>query len=213
MGRTELVFILDRSGSMAGRESDTIGGMNAVLEEHRHAEGETNVSIVLFDHVCQVLHDRTPIQRVAPLTANDYWVRGCTALLDAVGGGIKHIKRVQKDLDKSDRADKVIFVITTDGLENASRFYDYAKVKRLIEKRQDKGWEFLFLGANIDATKEAGRIGIKADRAETFINDGAGQCAMYQSVAMATMSMREAPTTRIGDGWKERILKDRKGRA
>ena len=212
MSKTELVFILDRSGSMAGREKDTVGGMNSVLDEHRKADGETNVSIVLFDDRCEVLYDRTPIERVAPLTTKEYYVRGCTALLDAVGGGIKHIKRVQKAMDKKDRADKVIFVITTDGLENASRIYDYAKVKNLIEKRQGKGWEFLFLGANIDAAKEAGRIGIAADRAETFINDFTGNCAMYEAVADATISMRQAPDARIGSRWKNKILKDRKKR-
>ena len=212
MSKTELVFILDRSGSMRGRESDTVGGMNAVLDEHRKADGATKVSIVLFDDTCEVLYDRSPIEKVAPLTTKEYWVRGCTALLDAVGGGIKHIKRVQKEMDKKDRADKVIFVITTDGMENASRIYDYAKVKSLIEKRQDKGWEFLFLGANIDAAKEAGRIGIAADRAETFINDSMGSCAMYDAVAAATISMREASDGRIGASWKDAILKDRKKR-
>ena len=212
MSNTELVFIVDRSGSRAGMESDTIGGLNSVLDQHRKADGDTTVSIVLFDDVCEVLYDRVPIENVSPLTSSQYWVRGCTALLDAVGGSIRHIKRIRKEMPKAERADKVIFVITTDGIENASRIYSYEKVKGLIEKRQAKGWEFLFLGANIDAAKEADRIGIAADRAETYLNDSLGSCAMYGAVATATMAMREAPKSRIGSGWKGKILKDRKAR-
>ena len=211
---TELVFIVDRSGSMAGMESDTIGGVNAVLEKNREVEGETLVSVVLFDHETKVLRDRVPIAKVPKLTRDDYQVRGCTALLDAVGGSVQFIEKIQRYLPQEIRPGKTIFVITTDGYENASRKFSYAAVKRLIEERTKDGWEFLFLGANIDAAAEAGRIGIAADRAESYFNDGAGARAMYESVADATVAMNCAPAgaPRMGGGWKASILRDRKRR-
>ena len=211
-GITELVFIVDRSGSMMGRENDTIGGLNAVLERHRQIEGHTLVSLVLFDDVCEILYDRVPLEDVAPLTSREYWVRGCTALLDAVGGGVQHIDRVQRYMPPGFKSEKVIFVIITDGAENASKRYSYGQVKQLIEKHQDEGWEFMFLGANIDAVEEAGRIGIAQDRAETYVCDEIGNEVMYHAVAQATADMR-FETGRIGSLWKEDIVKDRESRA
>ena len=172
---------------------DTVGGINAVIATNRAAGGECTVSTVLFDHETIVLHDRVPIEQVKPLTENEYQVRGCTALLDAVGGSIKHIERVQRYMPEGFRADKVIFVITTDGLENASTKYTYKKVKRMIEGKQEEGWEFLFLGANIDAAKEAANLGIAEDRAETYVADSVGHVLMYESVADATCAMRAEP--------------------
>lgn len=206
---TELVMIIDRSGSMGGMESDTIGGINAVLDQNRKLEGGCTVSTVLFDHETLVLHDRVPIERVKPLTERDYQVRGCTALLDAVGGSVKHIERVQRYMPEEYRADKVIFVITTDGLENASRKYRYPDVKRMIEAKQEEGWEFLFLGANIDAAKEARSLGIAEDRAETYVADTVGNAVMYESVAAATCAMRSEPGKRVTGGWRSKIRADR----
>ena len=154
---TEIVFILDRSGSMAGLEQDTIGGFNSMVEKQKKEAGEALISTVLFDHETQVIHDRVPLEKVAGLTEKDYFVRGCTALLDAVGGAIHHIGNVHKYAREEDRPERTLFVITTDGMENASRRYDYEKVKAMISRQKEKyGWEFLFLGANIDAAKEAG---------------------------------------------------------
>ncbi len=208
----ELVMIIDRSGSMGGMESDTIGGINAVLERHRGLDNRTTVSTVLFDDRTEVLHDRLPLSEVAPLTRDDYSVRGCTALLDAVGGSIHHIERVQRYMPGEYKADKVIFVITTDGLENASRHYTYSQVKRSIEQKQEEGWEFLFLGANIDAAAEAHRIGIAQDRAATYVADSLGQQVMYDAVADATCEMSAMPTGRIGGSWSKKIERDRKMR-
>lgn len=211
---TELVFIADRSGSMAGMESDTIGGVNAVLEQNRKLDNETVVSVVLFDHEALVLRDRVPIREVPNLTEEDYQVRGCTALLDAVGGSVKFIERIQRYLPAEARPDKTIFVITTDGYENASKKFGYSQVKQLIDKQTQAGWEFLFLGANIDAAAEAERIGIAADRAETYIGDTVGTAAMFDSVADAVCHMNSAPVSapRMGAGWKKRILRDRAAR-
>ncbi|MDO4891222.1 MAG: vWA domain-containing protein, partial [Coriobacteriaceae bacterium] len=171
---TELVFIVDRSGSMAGMESDTIGGVNAVLEQNRKLEGDALVSVVLFDHETNVLRDREDIQKVPNLTDRDYQVRGCTALLDAVGESVRFIDKIQRYLPEDIRPGKTMFIITTDGYENASKKFTYSQVKRLIERKTEDGWEFLFLGANIDAAAEAERIGIASDRAETYVNDSIG---------------------------------------
>ena len=172
---TELVFILDRSGSMGGLEQDTIGGFNAMLTRQKEQEGEANVTTILFDHEVQLLHDRFPLKAVAPLTEKDYYVRGCTALLDAIGYGVEKMVNIQRHLPESERAEKVIFVITTDGLENASKRFGYEKIRRMIEREKEQyGWEFLFLGANMDAVKEAARFGIGADRAVRFENDAQG---------------------------------------
>ena len=208
-GLTELVFVVDRSGSMGGLESDTIGGINATLAKNRTVEGEANVSIVLFDTTFDTIVDRKPINEVANLTTKDYQVRGCTALLDALGDTIKHIAQVQGYMPDEYKAERVIFVITTDGLENASSRYSYADVKRMIEARTEEGWEFIFLGANIDAVGEAGRLGIHADRAATYMADTTGNTIMYEAVAEATCCMRSAaPSAPIGGGWKAKIERD-----
>ena len=187
---TELVFIVDRSGSMAGLESDTIGGLNATLQKNREVEGDCTVSIVLFDTTNDVIVNRQPIEKVGNLTTRQYQVGGCTALLDAVGDSIRYMTKVQQILPEDYRAEHVMFAIITDGLENASRRHSYSEVKRLIEARQEMGWEFLFLGANIDAAKEAGRMGIRADRASQYVSDGEGSAIAYEAVAQAQTSMR-----------------------
>ena len=177
---TELVFIVDRSGSMAGLESDTIGGLNATLQKNREVDGECMVSIVLFDNVSEVLVDRKPIGEVANLTTRQYQVRGCTALLDAVGDSVRYIDKVQRILPEDYRAENVIFAIITDGQENASNHRSYSEVKHMIEAKQEEGWEFLFLGANIDAAAEAGRMGIRPDRATQYVSDDTGTNLAYE---------------------------------
>lgn len=205
-GYTEIVFILDRSGSMQGLEADTIGGFNSVLNQHKHMEGNAVVSTVLFDDKIDVICDREDIQEVAPITSKEYYVRGCTALLDAVGGAIRYISKVQKVLPESHRAKDVLFVITTDGMENASRNYSYSDVKKLIEEKKAKGWEFIFMGANIDAAAEAARIGIGADRAATYIADSSGTEAVYGAVAAASCLMREEGY--VSESWAQPIAAD-----
>ena len=206
-GRTELVFVVDRSGSMGGLESDTIGGLNATLDAHRKEDGETVVSTVLFDNEVEVLHDRIPIADVAPITNKEYWVRGCTALLDAVGGAVRHISRVHSYLPEEYRPENTIVVITTDGLENASREYSYEQVKQLISQKEKDGWNFLFLGANIDAASEAERIGIASDNAATYVADEEGTRVMYKAQCDATVAMRSGSFA-SGGSWKRAIEKD-----
>lgn len=207
---TELVFVIDRSGSMGGLETDTIGGFNATLAKHREAQGEAVVSTVLFDNETLVLHDRLPIAEVADMTARDYQVRGCTALLDAVGGSIKHIGRVHGYLPEEYRPEHTIVVITTDGYENASQHYTYDRVKSMIEQKKKEGWEFLFLGANIDAVGEAARIGIGADRSVTYLADEMGTRIMNDAVASATCAMREQTMSMppISGKWKAAVERD-----
>ena len=210
---TELVFILDRSGSMAGLEADTIGGFNVMMEKQKATPGETLVSTVLFDHEITVLHDRMPLGEVPALTDKEYYARGCTALLDAVGGAVHHIGNVHKYARPEDVPEKTLFVITTDGLENASRRYTLEKVKAMIERQQTKyGWEFLFLGANMDAVTAAGHMGIAPDRAVTFHSDRAGTRLNYQVVSDTVCAMRAAPDAAFDAGWKERIEADFKAR-
>ena len=208
---TELVFILDRSGSMAGLEADTIGGFNAMLEKQRSEPGEAVISTVLFDNETEVIHDRIPLDRVPRLTEKEYYVRGCTALLDAVGGAIHHIGNVHKYAREEDRPEKTLFVITTDGMENASRRYTYEKVKSMIERQREKyGWEFLFLGANIDAAREAARFGIRADCAADYHADSIGTEMVYESVCEAVCQVRHAAP--LAADWKRKIDADFKGR-
>ncbi len=208
---TELVFILDRSGSMAGLEGDTIGGFNAMIEKQRKEPGEAVISTVLFDNETEVIYDRLPLDRVPALTEKEYYVRGCTALLDAVGGAIHHIGNVHKYAREEDRPEKTLFVITTDGLENASRRYTYDKVKAMIARQRERyGWEFLFLGANIDAAREAARFGIRADCAADYHADSIGTEAVYESVCEAVCQVRRAAPLKAS--WKQRIDADFKGR-
>ena len=172
---TEVVFILDKSGSMSGLESDTIGGFNSLIEKQKKEEGEALISVVLFNDESNVIYDRVPVEKVEPMNDSQYFVGGCTALLDAIGGAIHHIGNVHKYAREEDRPEKTLFIITTDGMENSSRKYNYDKVKKLVEKQKEKyGWEFLFLGANIDAIDVAGRFGINADRAVNYECDSAG---------------------------------------
>jgi len=185
----EVVFIMDRSGSMSGLEEDTIGGFNAMLEKQKKESGNIIWSTVLFDHISEVVHDRVPVDKVKELDSDTYYVRGSTALLDAVGGAIHHIGNVHKYAREEDRPTKTLFVITTDGMENSSVIFDYRRVKRMIEKQQKKyGWEFIFLGANIDAVGVAGRIGIAPERSARFHNDGVGIAKNFKVVS-ESMSM------------------------
>ncbi|MBR4413655.1 MAG: VWA domain-containing protein [Lachnospiraceae bacterium] len=172
---TEVVFILDKSGSMSGLESDTIGGFNSLIEKQKKEEGEALISVVLFNDDSNVIYDRVPIEKVEPMNDKQYFVGGCTALLDAIGGAIHHIGNVHKYAREEDRPEKTLFIITTDGMENSSHQYTYDKVKKLVEKQKETyGWEFLFLGANIDAIDVAGRFGIGADRAVNYECDDIG---------------------------------------
>ncbi len=209
-GLTEMVFILDRSGSMGGLEKDTIGGYNSLIEKQKKEEGEALVSTVLFDHDQEVLLDREPLDKVKNMTEDEYYVRGCTALLDAIGGAIHHIGNIHKYAREEDVPEKTIFVITTDGLENASKRYSYRDVKKMIKRQEEKyGWEFLFLGANIDVAKESDRLGIRADRAVRYVNDSEGIELNYEVVGCAMSAMRSMPNSRAMDGsWKEKIEKD-----
>ena len=207
-GLTEMVFILDRSGSMGGLEMDTIGGYNSLIAKQKKEEGEALVSTVLFDHEQEVFLDRVPLDKVRDMTEDDYYVRGCTALLDAIGGAIHHIGNVHKYAREEDVPEKTIFVITTDGLENASREYSYERVKEMVERQKEKyGWEFLFLGENIDAIKTAGRFGIGADRAANYHSDHAGTQLNYTVLAETVCAMR-ASAAPIGADWKKRIDED-----
>ena len=204
---TELVFILDRSGSMSGLESDTIGGFNSMIRKQKGEPGNGLVSTLLFDHETAVIHDRMPLDKVPDLTEKEYCTRGSTALLDAVGGAIRHIGIVHKYARPEDRPARTLFVITTDGMENASRNYDYEKVKQMITRQKEQyGWEFLFLGANIDAAAEAKRFGIDEDRAVRYKSDKQGTALNYSVISEAVASVRACrPMTA---GWKASIERD-----
>ena len=204
---TELVFILDRSGSMAGLEKDTIGGFNAMIEKQKAEAGEAYISTVLFDNYSEVIHDRVVLNAVSKLTEKEYYVRGCTALLDAVGGAIHHIGNVHKYAREEDRPEKTLFVITTDGMENASRRYSYERVKEMITRQKEKyGWEFLFLGANIDAAREAARFGIGADFAADYHADPVGTGVVYETVSETVCNFRASRP--MAAGWKRKIDED-----
>ena len=206
-GFTEIVFILDRSGSMAGLESDTIGGYNAMIEKQKKEEGEACISTILFDDKSEVLHNRIALEEMKPMTDKEYYVRGCTALLDAVGGAIHHISQIYQNEKKKNRPEHTIFIITTDGLENASREYSYDRVKKMIDKKKKKhGWEFLFLGANMDAVAEAGKLGIHADHTTNFVCDEMGTAITYRAMGKAVSAIRCAnPLT---SEWKEEAEAD-----
>lgn len=204
---TELVFILDRSGSMAGLELDTIGGFNSMIAKQKREAGEAVISTVLFDNSSEVIHDRVDIQKIEPMTEKQYYVRGCTALLDAIGGAIHHIGNVHKYARDEDRPEHTLFIITTDGMENASHKYSSDRVKQMIERQKAKyGWEFLFLGANIDAVETAGNFGIDADRAVNYHCDSEGTALNYEVLSEAICSVRCSRPLAVT--WKERIDED-----
>ena len=191
-GLTELVFILDRSGSMSGLEADTIGGFNSMITKQKKGEGEAIVSTVLFDDQAEVLHDRIDIDKIELMNDQQYYGRGCTALLDAGGGAIHHIGNVHKYAREEDRPEKTLFIITTDGMENSSRRYDYDRVKNMVERQKERfGWEFIFLGANIDAVEVAGRFGIKANRAVNYECDSEGTKLNYDVLSETVTRMRQ----------------------
>ena len=210
-GLTELVFILDRSGSMSGLETDTIGGFNSMIEKQKKEDGEALVSTVLFDNVSEVLHDRVDLKKIEPMTDRQYTVRGCTALLDAIGGAIHHIGNVHKYAREEDRPEHTMFVITTDGMENASHRYTAEQVKAMVERQKEKyGWEFLFLGANIDAVSTARTFGIGADRAVRYHCDSKGTELNFAAVGSAISQMRCCAP--ISENWKAEIEEDYKKR-
>ena len=209
---TELVFILDRSGSMAGFESDTIGGFNSTIEKQKKQDGMAYISTVLFDNVSEVIHDRVDISEVKPMTAEDYEVRGCTALLDAVGGAIHHIGNIHKYARPEDVPAHTIFIITTDGMENASRHYTKARVREMIKRQQEKyGWEFIFLAANIDAEETAEHIGIRRERAVNYTQDKAGVRETYTAMCEAITALRKNKGLDAG-GWREGLDRDNQRR-
>ena len=211
--RTEIVFILDASGSMSGLESDTVGGFNGMIERNREEPGEAVVSTVIFNDKSRVLHDRIDIRKVPRLTRRQYRCCGCTALLDAVGGAIKHVDLVQGVLPDGYKADKVLFVITTDGMENASRHFSYAQIKRMIEHRRERGWEFLFIGANIDAAAEAEQLGIDRERAADYLADEQGTEVLYSAMASAVASVRSVPAGGpLGSAWRKGLDEDVRAR-
>ena len=208
---TELVFILDRSGSMAGLEADTIGGFNGMIEKQKKIEGKCYVSTVLFDNVSEVIHDRVLLESVKPMTSNDYYVRGCTALLDAIGGAIKHIGNIHKYARPEDVPQNTLFVITTDGMENASHNYDKESVKAMIERQKEKyGWEFIFIGANIDAVETARGFGIPQNRAVNYHADKRGTANVFGAVERTVGDMRVCCS--INDSWSDPIMQDYESR-
>ncbi len=205
---TEMVFILDRSGSMHGLEEDTIGGFNSMIDKQKKEEGRALVSTVLFCDESKVIHDRADLGEIKPLTQEEYYTCGCTALLDAIGDAIHHIGNVHKYARPEDRPDKTVFVIITDGLENASRRYTYEKVRHLIGKKKEKhGWEFLFLGANMDAVEVAARVGIARDRAVEYNCDDTGVELNYRTVSDAVTCMRASGS--INAQWADPIKRDK----
>lgn len=204
---TEIIFILDRSGSMSGLEADTIGGFNSMIEKQKKSDGEAMISTVLFDNVSEVIHDRVSVLDIQPMTDKDYTVRGCTALLDAIGGAIHHIGNIHKYARAEDVPEHTLFVITTDGMENASRHYNAERVKQMIERQKARyGWEFLFLGANIDAVETARHFGIGADRAVNYHSDSAGTQLNYEVLSEAICAVRGS--VQLGADWKKRIDED-----
>ena len=208
MKKTELLFILDRSGSMGGLESDTIGGFNATISDQKTLEEETRVTTILFDNFFEILHDRIDLQNLPTLTEKDYFVRGSTALYDAVALGINKIVNVQKQTKQDGRADKVIMVIITDGYENSSRETNAAMLHKMIDGCKKDGWEFLFLGADIDAQAAAGAIGIESSRASNFVKDAQGVQVQYDSLNVAIRTMRSGAPLPMD--WKQKLDEDNK---
>ena len=218
-GLTEIVFILDRSGSMGGLEKDTIGGYNSMIAKQKSEEGEALISTVLFDNETEVLHDRVPLSKIEPITEKEYFVRGSTALLDAIGGAIHHIGNVHKYAREEDVPEKTLFIITTDGMENSSREYSYNKVKKMVERQKEKyNWEFIFLGANIDAVSVANQFGVDKSRAVRYECDSAGTALNYKvmskmvSCARACGSSAEMAAAFDSEEMLEDIREDYKNR-
>ena len=212
-GLTELVFILDRSGSMAGLERDTIGGFNSMLQKQKRNEGRAVVTTVLFDGEYELLHDRADIRGIAPMTEKEYTVRGCTALLDAIGKTIVKVRRAREHILFGYRPEKTLFVIITDGEENASREYTAEGVRQMIGRQKEEGWEFVFLGANIDAVTAAGAIGIAPSRAVDYHADSIGTRANFDAVSGLVDTVRSCPSsavrTHLDSGcWKADIEED-----
>ena len=208
---TELVFILDKSGSMHGLEADTIGGFNSLIEKQKKEDGKALVTTILFDDKTEVVHDRVDLDYIRNMTSEQYITGGTTALLDAVGGAVSHIRKIHKYIRPEDVPAKTLFVITTDGMENASRHYTYDKVKKLIEHQKAKyGWEFIFLGANIDAAETAVSMGISRDRAADYLSDRAGTALNYSVISEITSAVRSGKG--ISADWKKRISEDKNGR-
>ncbi|MBR5164686.1 MAG: VWA domain-containing protein [Ruminococcus sp.] len=207
---TELVFILDRSGSMGGLEADTIGGFNGMIEKQKKEEGEAYVSTILFDNESEVIHDRVKLSEIRPMTEEDYYVRGCTALLDAIGDAVKHISNIHKYARHEDVPAHTMFVITTDGMENASRRYTYKEIKKLIGKQKELGWEFLFIGANIDAVEVAERVGISKERTANYVSDSVGTSMVFQALAAPISAMRKNEA--ISREWAETLEEDKASR-
>lgn len=209
----ELVFILDRSGSMSGLESDTIGGFNSLMTKQQTEPGDAIITTVLFDDHYELLHDRINLKGVSLITDKEYYVRGSTALLDAIGRTIDKIDNAQRNTAEDERAEKVMITIMTDGMENASREYHYDKIKAMIERQKDKyGWEFLFIGANIDAVATASKFGIAADRAANYHADSKGTAAVYDAVCEAACCLRAKPSAPLSASWKGKIDRDFKSR-
>ena len=208
---TELVFILDRSGSMAGLESDTIGGFNALIEKQKREEGKCFVTTVLFDSESRMIHDREPLESIPKMTENDYTPHGCTALIDAIGKTIKHVSDIHKYARPEDVPEHTVFVITTDGLENASHVFTSDEVKKAVERQKtEKGWEFLFIGANIDSVETARGFGIGEDRAVNYHADKKGTKVLYEAVAESLVTVRKSKP--LGENWKDRISEDYESR-
>ena len=206
-GMTEMVFVIDRSGSMTGLEDDTIGGFNSTIKKQKEEEGEAKVTTILFDDRYEVLHDRFDIGQIKAMTSKEYYTRGSTALLDALGRSIHKTINVQKNLPEDERAENVVFVVITDGYENSSREFSYRDIKKLVKREQEKyGWEFLFLGANIDAVAEGGRMGFRSDRSVRYMHDEIGTGLAYESVNEAVRNLRINRC--IEEDWCEEVAKD-----
>lgn len=204
---TEMVFILDKSGSMSGLESDTIGGFNSMIKKQKEKDGKAFVSTILFSDSSTVVHDRIDISEVKPMTDEDYCVGGCTALVDAIGGAIRHIETIHKYARKEDVPENTIFIITTDGMENASHKYSSEEVKKMIEREKEKnGWEFLFVAANIDAVETASHFGIGSDRAVNYHADGCGTGVVYEALECAVSQVRSGK--KLSGKWSRKINED-----
>ena len=207
---TELVFIIDRSGSMAGLESDTIGGFNSLIRKQKKETGKCFVSTVLFSNNSEVIHDRVPLNEIREMIDDDYCPGGCTALIDAIGGAIKHISSVHRYIRPEDIPEHTMFVITTDGLENASHKYSAKEVKKMVTEKEKDGWEFLFIGANIDSVETAGNFGIRSDRAVNYHADEKGTSVLYEAVCTQVSNLRK--NKKVSSDWSRAIEEDYESR-